>query len=176
MRFAPALLLLLAACSDEPAKDHPAPKGPEQVLDVESVRAYLEIAPRVHDILARSATDGSITTPEGGAANRAKIEGLLRRHGYGWDSWTRVRKRVEHMVSMMRAEKRRPEDIEELDRQIAVKEAALEGAGDAMRKRLEQDLEKLRAMKSARIEIHEADRAILQRFWTDLDRVAPHVR
>lgn len=150
--------------------------GPRQVLDVASVEAYIRIQPEIDRILAASIADGSISTPEGGEANRAAVHGVLQKHGFHERSWERVRRRVEDAVVAMRAIQQRPERLAEIDREIAVKEAALEGASDSVREQLKKDLSMLRELKEKRVALHDADRAILERYWTDLDRIAPRVR
>lgn len=152
------------------------PAAPRPVLDVESIEAYIRIQAEIDRILSGSIADGSISTPEGGEANRAEIHGLLQKHGYSKASWDRVRRRVEDAVVAMRAEKNRPERLAEIDREISVKEAALDGASDSVREQLEKDIAMLRAMKESKVALHEADIALLERYWTDLDRLAPHVR
>jgi len=155
------------------------PVGPppvRQVLDVRSVEDYIRIQPEIDRILQRSIADGSISTPEGGAANRDAVYAVLRKHGYDEGSWDRARRRVEDAVVALRADKQRPERLAEIDREIGVKVAALDGASDSVREQLEKDLARLRAMKDERVAIHEADRAIMERYWTDLDRIAPRVR
>jgi hypothetical protein len=152
------------------------PAAPRQVLDAESIEAYIRIQSEIDRVLARAIADGSISTPEGGEANRAEIHGLLQKHGYSAGSWDRVRRRVENAVVTMRAQKNRPERLAEIDREISVKEAALDGASDSVREQLEKDIAMLRALKESKVALHEADIALLERYWTDLDRIAPRVR
>jgi len=152
---------------DDPGSGGPA-GPPPQVLDVQSVEDYIRITPRIDDIVVRAQADGTSAA--------AEVAGLLATHGYSHASWDRVRRRVEDAVVLARQLRDMPKHVEEIDREIAVKEAALEGASDSVRASLEKDLELLRRMREERPRINASDQALLQRYWTDLDRIAPHVR
>ena len=49
----------------------------------------------------------------------------------------------------------------------------LADASEGLKKKLEIDLAELRRLRELEIVIHEADRKLVERYWTDLDRLAP---
>lgn len=142
-----------------------------QVLDRQSVENYIVIQPQIDLIVI-----GSMNNPNAGTANREKIFALLQKHGYTRQSWDRTRRLIEDSVLLMRRSEREPEINAELQKQIKMKEAALDGSSDKMRAQLESELANLRKLLEEGTIIHAADRTIMERYWTDLDRIAPRVR
>lgn len=142
-----------------------------QVLTRQSVENYIVIQPQI-DLIVIS----SMNNPNAGNANREKIFALLQKHGYTRQSWDRTRRYIEDSVVLMRQAQRKPEREAELAEQIKMKKAALDGASDKMRAQLEKELATLRKLLEEGTIIHEADRTIMERYWADLDRIAPRVR
>jgi hypothetical protein len=142
-----------------------------QALTRESVESYIVIQPQIDLIVI-----GSMNNPNAGPANREKIFALLQRHGHTDKSYDRMRRLIEDSVVLMRRAQREPEIEAELEKQIKMKEAALDGSSDKMRAQLESELAKLRQLLEEGTIIHEADRTLMERYWADLDRIAPRVR
>ncbi|MHC4848716.1 MAG: hypothetical protein ACYTEG_09710 [Planctomycetota bacterium] len=142
-----------------------------QVLDRQSVENYIVIQPQI-DLIITS----SMGNPNAGKANSEKIFALLQKHGYTDKTYDRTRRLIEDSVVLMRRSQREPEINAELEKQIKMKEAALDGSSDKMRAQLERELTDLRRLLEEGTIIHAADRTIMERYWADLDRIAPRVR
>lgn len=142
-----------------------------QVLNRETVETYIRIQPQI-DLLMQEA----FRNPERAKDNPAKIYALLQQHGLDRNSWDRIRRSVEDSVVLMRQSGRSEERKAELDKQIELKTAALEGSSEKVRRQIEKDLVALRKLRDEGTIIHESDRALMERYWADLDRIAPRVR
>ncbi|MHC4941205.1 MAG: hypothetical protein ACYTHK_19905 [Planctomycetota bacterium] len=152
-----------------PEKKEPAPKDEPamQVLDRETVESYITIAPQIDRIVMSNPTDPT---------NKDKVYALLQKHGQSNASWDRIRRRVEDSVLLMRRAQRQEETDAELDRQIAMKEAAYRDSEGKVKESLAQEIAHLKKIREEGTIIHEADRKIMERYWADLDRIAPRMR
>ncbi|MEM8882940.1 MAG: hypothetical protein AAGD14_02630 [Planctomycetota bacterium] len=145
-----------------------------RTLDEASVRKYIRIEPEIDRIMIRSMRSG---TPPG-KQTQQDVEALLHAHGMDRASWNRLRTQVDDVVNILRLEREAPKEKARVEEQLRMKRDARAEAQQAdLQKQLDREIADLERKLAFELRpVHPQDRAVVESYWTDLNRIAARLR
>jgi hypothetical protein len=173
------ILVFTGGDAPEPDRSPKRPPAPSPLTEQE-VRTYIAVWPQINQVMAAAlpamapGSETGVDRAELGRQVRAAIAVVLENNHLTQEGWTRLARRVEHAVDVVRWRAEAKGRNADLDAQIQQKEELLVLAKGNARQPIEADI---KALKEQRVDtgprLLKHDVELVKGFWHDLDRIAP---
>lgn len=165
----------------EPDPDRsPKRPPPPSPLTEQEVRTYIAVWPRIRQVMEAAlphmapGDQAGVDRAELGRQVRAAVDVILENNHLTQEGWTRLARRVEHAVDVVRWRAEAKGRNADLDTRIQRKEELLAMAKGNARQPIEADIQ---ALKEQRVDkgprLLQRDVDLVKGFWHDLDRIVP---
>jgi hypothetical protein len=177
--------LVLWLTAEDAVKPKPRRQPPYSPLSEQEVRAYLEVSPRMIQLLGKAAeahvrrmaeNRKEVPDPEGDLQMQAEIDALLERNHLTRETWRRLSQRIEYAVNVVRGEAELEKSRAEIEEGIRLKKDLLTTLKEPeARKSVEAEIRAVEARLAGEGPLlAEQDRELIRGYWRDLDATVPH--